>query len=57
MKSIVLKLCVAAVLASSLSGCIIYVSPDKHDHFYIHHTKDGPASDEKPAPTTEKTPA
>lgn len=57
MKSIVLKLAVAAVLASSLSGCIVYVSPDKHDHLYIHHTKDAAPSDEKPAPTTDKTPA
>jgi len=60
MKSIVLKLCVVAVLASSLSGCIVYVSPDDHDHhvrFYHHTDKDAPAPDEKPAATTDKTPA
>ncbi len=55
MKSIVLKLCVAAVLATSLSGCIVYVSPDE-GHIHIHHTKDGPSSSEKPAATVEKTP-
>ena len=55
MISIVLKLCVAAVLATSLSGCIVIVAPDK-DHVHIHHGKDGP-SDEKPAATVEKTPA
>ncbi len=58
MKSIFLKLGVVAVLASSLSGCIVYVSPDDHDHpIRFHHTKDAPAPDEKPAPTVDKTPA
>lgn len=61
MKSIVLKLAIIAVLASSLSGCIVYVSPDDdHDHhvrFYHHTDKDAPARDEKPAATVEKTPA
>ena len=59
MKSIVLKLAVVAVLASSLSGCIVYVSPDDdHDHHLrVYHHKDAPAPDEKPAPTVDKTPA
>lgn len=55
MKSIVLKLALVVVLASSLSGCIVYVSPDK-DHIHIYHSKDGAPSDEKPAATVDKTP-
>lgn len=47
MKSLAVCLC-AAVLAASLSGCIVYVSPDHH----MRYTP--PASDEKPAPTDEK---
>jgi len=60
MKSIVLKLVAVAALASSLSGCIVYVSPDDHDHrvrFYHHIDKDAPAPDEKPADTVDKKPA
>ncbi len=47
MKKILIAACVAA-LASALSGCIVYVSPDHH----IHHTP--PHSDERPAPVDEK---
>ena len=60
MKSIVLKLCAIAVLASSLSGCIVYVSPDDEHHgvhIYHHTDKDAPAPNEKPAATVNKTPA
>ena len=46
MKKLIVAACIAA-LASALSGCIIYVSPDHH----IHHS---PHYDEKPAPTDEK---
>ncbi len=35
-----------AVLASALSGCVVYVAPDHH----IHHS---PPTDEKPAPVDE----
>ena len=47
MKSLAV-LIAAAVVATSLSGCIVYVSPD-------HHTRyTPPAADEKPAPVDEK---
>ena len=44
-------------LATSLSGCIVYVSPDKTHihHVGVHET--APAPDEKPADTVDKTPA
>ncbi len=39
-----LKLICAAVLMASLTGCIMYVSPD-----HKYHTDDKPAANEKPA--------
>ncbi|HTN39627.1 MAG TPA: hypothetical protein VLZ84_00660, partial [Asticcacaulis sp.] len=44
MKTIALKLICAAALITSLTGCIMYVSPD-----HKYHTDDTPAADEKPA--------
>ena len=44
MKTIALKLICAAALVASLTGCIMYVSPD-----HKYHTDDTPAADEKPA--------
>jgi hypothetical protein len=41
-------------LAVILSGCIVYVSPDKTTFHSMHHYKsepEKPAPDEKPAPT------
>ena len=40
-----------AVVASGLSGCIVYVAPDHH----MHTTP--PMSGETPAPTTDEKPA
>lgn len=48
------KLAVAAALITSLSGCIMYVSPDDDFHHHRHHD-DKPAHDEKPADEVEKT--
>ena len=45
MKTLILTACLA-VIASALSGCIVYVAPDHH----MHTTP--PTTDEKPAPTT-----
>ncbi len=56
MRSIVLKLTIAAVLAATLSGCIMYVSPDS-DHHYTWHKTNAPAPDEKPADTVNKAAA
>ncbi len=46
MTSTLMKFACAAVLMVSLSGCILYVSPD-------HRPRVHP--EEKPAPTTDKT--
>lgn len=51
MISTLTRLAIVAALAASLSGCIMYVSPDHHATF--HHTKTAP--DEKPAETVDKT--
>jgi len=51
-KSTVIKIACIAVLASALSGCIIYTAPDHHHH--MNH--DAPAYDEKPADTTSAAP-
>jgi hypothetical protein len=50
MKKLILAACVA-VIASALSGCIVYVAPDHH----MHTTP--PTSGETPAPTTDEKPA
>jgi len=44
MKHIAIKLVCAAALVASLTGCIMYVSPD-----HKYHTDNAPAADEKPA--------
>jgi len=47
MKHLIIKLACAAVLVASLTGCIMYVSPD-----HTYHTDNGPPpADEKPAET------
>ncbi len=50
MKHVLLKLAVIAVAASALSGCIVYVSPDKDVHTHRSHPVD-----EKPADTMSHT--
>ncbi len=55
MRSIAIKLTIAAVLATVLSGCIMYIGPEKGHHHSWH--KSEPAPDEKPADTVEKTAA
>ena len=48
MKSLICKLACVLAVATSLSGCIMYVAP--------HHTLDRSAPvDEKPADTASKT--
>jgi hypothetical protein len=53
MKILVVAACMA-IVASALSGCIVYVSPDHHMHTSPPHGEEHPAptTDEKPAPTT-----
>jgi len=53
------KLAALAALGAALSGCVIYVSPDKtsvhglHHSSYTSHEDDKPAPDEKPAATMD----
>ncbi len=51
-------LALGATMGVALSGCIVYVSPDK-DHNYHHGTmhQTPASSDEKPADTVDKSPA
>jgi hypothetical protein len=44
MKNIAIKLTCAALIVTSLTGCIMYVSPD-----HTYHTDKSPPADEKPA--------